>query len=81
LDQALDTLAYFGPEVTVVSLGIDTYAKDPLGDFALTTPVYAECGRRLAAATQRAVILQEGGYFLPDLGENVRQFLLGVGSP
>ena len=61
-------------------VGIDTYTDDPLGDFNLTTAVYAECGKRVSTVVGRGVILQEGGYFLPRLGENVRQFLLGVES-
>ena len=35
--------------VVVVSLGFDTYGLDPIGDFALTTDVYHEVGRRVAA--------------------------------
>jgi acetoin utilization deacetylase AcuC-like enzyme len=77
LDDALEVIHTCAPEITVVSLGMDTYAHDPLGDFALTTTVYAECGRRIAADAQKLVVLQEGGYYLPHLGENVRQFLLG----
>ena len=38
----------------VVSLGFDTYGQDPIGDFALTTDVYHEVGRRAAAARQAA---------------------------
>lgn len=78
LDQALEALIAFAPALTVVSLGIDTYAQDPLGDFTLTTPVYHAIGGRIASAVKRLVILQEGGYFLPDLGENVHQFLRGA---
>jgi acetoin utilization deacetylase AcuC-like enzyme len=78
LEAGLDTLTRFGPSVVVVSFGVDTYGRDPLGDFALTTEVYARCGRRVAEAARRLVIVQEGGYYLPDLGENVRQFLLGI---
>jgi acetoin utilization deacetylase AcuC-like enzyme len=77
LDQALEVVSRFAPTVTIVSFGLDTYVHDPLGDFALTTPVYAECGRRLSAVAPKMVVLQEGGYYLPDLGENVREFLLG----
>ncbi|MBV9134714.1 MAG: histone deacetylase family protein [Chloroflexi bacterium] len=78
LDLGLDALTRYAPSVTVVSLGMDTYVHDPLGDFALTTPVYAECARRIAAIASKLVVLQEGGYYLPDLGENVRQFLQGL---
>jgi acetoin utilization deacetylase AcuC-like enzyme len=80
LDRALEALVAFGPSATVVSLGLDTYARDPLGDFSLTTPVYYESGRRVSAASDRLVILQEGGYYLPELGENVRQWLRGAAS-
>lgn len=80
LDQALEVVSRFAPTVTIVSFGLDTYIHDPLGDFALTTPVYAECGRRLSAAAPKMVVLQEGGYYLPDLGENVREFLVGCRS-
>ena len=56
--------------IIVVSLGFDTYGHDPIGDFALTTAVYHECGRRAAALGRRLVILQEGGYYRPALGAN-----------
>jgi acetoin utilization deacetylase AcuC-like enzyme len=62
----------------VVSLGIDTYGRDPIGDFALTTSAYHEIGRRAGSTGRRLVILQEGGYFIDDLGENVRQWLAGA---
>jgi acetoin utilization deacetylase AcuC-like enzyme len=80
LDLALETLTRYAPVLTLVSLGIDTYVHDPLGDFALTTPVYRACGRRVASAARRVIVLQEGGYYLPDLGDNVREFLLGCAS-
>jgi acetoin utilization deacetylase AcuC-like enzyme len=80
LEHALEAVTKFAPEVTVVSLGLDSYGKDPLGDFALTRDVYARCGQRIAAASQRVLVLQEGGYYLPELGDNVRQFLLGASS-
>jgi acetoin utilization deacetylase AcuC-like enzyme len=62
----------------VVSLGLDTYRLDPIGSFALTTDVYHEIGRRTAALGRRLVILQEGGYHRPSLGENARAWLRGA---
>ena len=67
LDRALD--ADRGPRrapCVVVSLGFDTYGQDPIGDFALTTDGLPRDGRRVAALGRRLVILQEGGYHLPD---------------
>jgi acetoin utilization deacetylase AcuC-like enzyme len=78
LDRALEAVASFGGTTVVVSLGLDTYRDDPIGDFALTTTVYHEVGRRVAGLGRRLLILQEGGYHLPSLGENVRAWLRGV---
>jgi acetoin utilization deacetylase AcuC-like enzyme len=78
LEPALARVAEFGGSTLVVSLGLDTYVEDPLCDFKLTTSVYHEVGRRVAALGRRLVVLQEGGYFLPRLGENARQWLLGA---
>ncbi len=61
-----------------MSLGFDTFALDPIGDFALSTPAYHEIGRRVAALGRRLVILQEGGYHRPTLGENARAWLRGA---
>jgi acetoin utilization deacetylase AcuC-like enzyme len=78
LERAVDAIAATPGSVIVVSLGFDTYGHDPIGDFALTTDVYHEVGRRVAALGRRLVILQEGGYHRPSLGENARTWLRGA---
>jgi acetoin utilization deacetylase AcuC-like enzyme len=78
LDRGLEQIAGFGGSVVVVSLGFDTYGQDPIADLALSTPVYHEVGARVAALERRLVIVQEGGYDVPHLGENCRQWLRGV---
>jgi acetoin utilization deacetylase AcuC-like enzyme len=78
LDRGLEAIADADGDVVVVSLGFDTYGHDPIGDFALTTAVYHECGRRVAALGRRLVILQEGGYHRPSLGANARAWLRGA---
>jgi len=78
LDRALEAIAGTGGSVVVVSLGFDTFALDPIGDLAVTTAGYHAIGRRVAALGRRLVILQEGGYHRPSLGENARAWLRGV---
>ncbi len=78
LDVGLDRIVGEPGSVMVVSLGFDTYGRDPIGDCSLTTDVYHEVGRRVAAAGKRLVILQEGGYYLPALGDNARTWLRGA---
>jgi acetoin utilization deacetylase AcuC-like enzyme len=77
-DRALEAILEVPGSVIVVSLGFDTYGLDPIGDFALTTEVYHEVGRRTAATGRRLVVLQEGGYHRPSLGENARAWLRGA---
>jgi acetoin utilization deacetylase AcuC-like enzyme len=82
LDRALDWIASSPGDIVVVSLGLDTYEKDPIGDLALTTAGYHEMGRRVAGLGRRLVILQEGGYHLGDLGRNAVAWLRGAsGDP
>jgi hypothetical protein len=45
--------------------------------FALTTRVYDDVGRRVASLGRWTVILQEGGYVVSRLGENVSHWLRG----
>ncbi|MEO8570690.1 MAG: histone deacetylase family protein, partial [Chloroflexota bacterium] len=78
LERALDAVGGAAGSVVVVSLGFDTYGLDPIGDFALTTEVYHEVGRRTASLGRRLVILQEGGYHRPSLGANARAWLRGA---
>jgi acetoin utilization deacetylase AcuC-like enzyme len=66
----------------VVSLGVDTYAGDPMCDLAVTTDGFARCGRAVAALGRPLVVLQEGGYADDALGANVAAWLTGaVSSP
>jgi acetoin utilization deacetylase AcuC-like enzyme len=80
VERALEAIDEVPGTVVVVSLGFDTYGLDPIGTFALTTDVYHEIGRRTAALGRRLVILQEGGYHRPSLGENARAWLRGADS-
>ncbi|HEV2007044.1 MAG TPA: histone deacetylase family protein [Candidatus Limnocylindrales bacterium] len=78
LDRALEAIEATAGRFVVVSLGFDTYVDDPICDLALTTPVYHEIGRRVAALGRQLVILQEGGYHLPSLGPNAVGWLRGA---
>jgi acetoin utilization deacetylase AcuC-like enzyme len=64
------------------SPGFDTYGQDPIADFALTTrrlPRGWPAGASLGLPT---LVLPEGVYFVPKLGENARTWLRGLlGGP
>ena len=54
LDRALTAVDGFGPDVVVVSLGVDTYVADPMCDLALTTDGFGRMGAAVAALGHRS---------------------------
>jgi acetoin utilization deacetylase AcuC-like enzyme len=81
LAQALEHVDAFDPAVIVVSLGVDTHEHDPLGTFKVATESFETHGRLVAELGKPLVIVQEGGYHVPSLGDNVRNWLVGVSEP
>ncbi|MET1232513.1 MAG: histone deacetylase family protein [Candidatus Limnocylindrales bacterium] len=77
LAAAIERIADLGAATLVVSLGMDTYALDPIGGFKLTAVGYQAMGRRVADLGLPTIILQEGGYHVGDLGTNVVAWLRG----
>lgn len=77
LQQALQGIAEFGAQALVVSLGVDTFAGDPMGGFTLKTPDYLQVGETLAKANLPTVFVFEGGYALAEVGVNTVNILQG----
>jgi acetoin utilization deacetylase AcuC-like enzyme len=77
LDAAIDAVARFGPDALVVSLGVDTFAGDPISPFALGGEHFPLIGQRIAALRVPTVLVQEGGYAVADIGANVVGVLTG----
>ena len=76
--EALPAIEAFRPGFLVVSAGQDTYARDPMGGFALEEPDFAELGEELGRLRIPTVVVQEGGYCVEALGGLVRAFLSGL---
>ncbi len=69
LKFAIGALKHVGPDVVVVSLGLDTYIEDPLASFQLKAADYLRMGARLAELHKPTLFLFEGGYCFDALGE------------
>jgi acetoin utilization deacetylase AcuC-like enzyme len=80
LTAACDKVMGYGPDLVVLSLGLDTFVDDPLGDLAMTSDGFEAAGAMVAAMGIPTVVLQEGGYAVDDLGENARRWLRGVSA-
>jgi len=71
LDVALEAIGRFAPDALVVSLGVDTFERDPISGFKLATGHYPLIGSRLAGLGLPTVLVQEGGYAVAEIGANV----------
>jgi acetoin utilization deacetylase AcuC-like enzyme len=77
LDQGCGLVADYRPDVLVVSLGVDTFERDPISQFRLKSEHYPEIGRRIAALDLPTLFVMEGGYAVEEIGVNAVGVLTG----
>jgi len=70
LEVALAAITRFGAQALVVSLGVDTFALDPISGFALQSEDYLRMGERIAKLSLPTVLVFEGGYAVDAVGVN-----------
>jgi acetoin utilization deacetylase AcuC-like enzyme len=79
LERGLEAIRAFDPDAPLVlSLGFDTFERDPIADLALRTADYAAIGSQIASLGMPVVALQEGGYAIDAIGANAVSFLGGL---
>jgi len=77
LEDACQKLAAYAPDVVVVSLGVDTFEKDPISQFKLTSADYPKIGARIAKLGLPSLFVMEGGYAVDEIGINAVGVLTG----
>jgi acetoin utilization deacetylase AcuC-like enzyme len=77
LESACLKIAMSNPQALVVSLGVDTFAGDPLSKFAVSTADFLRIGERIAYLNLPTCFVLEGGYAVDELGINVVNVLEG----
>jgi len=70
LGAAIARVKDFGPDVVLVSLGLDTFEGDPICRFKLKTEDYKRMGDMLRTLDKPTLFVFEGGYNLDALAEN-----------
>jgi acetoin utilization deacetylase AcuC-like enzyme len=75
LEQALEVIGKYAPRYLIVSAGLDIAAGDAVGSFRITPGGFREIGRHIRRLGIPTLVVQEGGYLLDRLGENVVAFL------
>jgi acetoin utilization deacetylase AcuC-like enzyme len=79
LGTALDRITLWGADTLVLALGLDAFIGDPFAGLAVTTEGFARIGAAVAALGLPTVIVQEGGYLCPELGDNLAAVLGAFG--
>ncbi len=77
LDDALARIAAYAPDILVVSLGVDTFEKDPISAFRLRSHDYPHIGARIAGLDLPTLFVMEGGYAVAEIGVNAVGVLTG----
>lgn len=77
LEAGYAKVAAYAPDVLVVSLGVDTFEKDPISQFKLRSEDYPRIGRRIAKLGLPTLFVMEGGYAVDEIGVNAVGVLTG----
>ena len=77
LDRGCALVADHAPDVLVVSLGVDTFERDPISHFRLASDDYPKIGRRIAELGLPTLFVMEGGYAVEEIGVNAVGVLTG----
>lgn len=81
LPEALARIRSFCADVLVVALGLDAFAGDPLAGLGVTTAGFGRIAAAVAGLELPTLLVQEGGYLCPALGENLASFLAAFDDP
>ena len=77
LEVACQRVQQQGVDALVVSLGLDTFAGDPISTFKLQSSDYLRLGARLQRLGCPSLFVLEGGYAAAELGSNAANVLDG----
>lgn len=80
LDTAANKILEFGAQALIVATGFDTFKDDPLSCFKLNSSSYYTIGTAIRSLKLPTLFVQEGGYLVTALRENVRQLITGFES-
>jgi acetoin utilization deacetylase AcuC-like enzyme len=77
VETGLEAIRRFDPSVLLVSLGFDAHVGDPTANLAVTSEGFYVIGQRIAGLGLPTLLIQEGGYIVEKLSENLTAFLTG----
>jgi len=80
LNTAVEKIKNVGAEYVLVSMGFDTFEKDPMQVFLIRREDYKQMGTVLKNLGLPTLFCLEGGYCVEELGQNVEALIQGFES-
>ena len=77
LDDAIEKIQSYKPDALLISLGVDTYEKDPISFFKLKSDDFFDVGKKIASCDLPTLFVMEGGYAIKEIGLNTVNVLKG----
>ncbi|MFK7854124.1 MAG: histone deacetylase family protein [Granulosicoccus sp.] len=77
LADSIERIKAYAPDALVVSLGVDTFEKDPISFFKLRSEDFTHYGALLGSLRLPTTFVMEGGYAVEEIGVNTSNVLLG----
>jgi len=77
MDDAIKRIEAYSPDALVVSLGVDTFERDPISFFRLKSDDFTDYGGRIAKLKLPTLFCMEGGYAVEEIGINTVNVLEG----
>ncbi len=77
MDDAIKGIEAYSPDALVVSLGVDTFERDPISFFRLKSDDFTDYGGRIARLKLPTLFCMEGGYAVEEIGINTVNVLEG----
>ncbi|HEY2616531.1 MAG TPA: histone deacetylase family protein [Acetobacteraceae bacterium] len=77
VDAGLSAIRKFGASALIVSLGFDAHVGDPTANLAVTGEGFRAIGQHIGSLGLPTLLVQEGGYIVEKLGDNLTAFLGG----
>lgn len=78
LDEAMVAIRLFQPDALILTLGFDIYKDDPQAKVSVSSEGFCRLSTHTRHLGLPTLVVQEGGYDLDTLSENVQQFFKGL---
>ncbi|QSP95318.1 histone deacetylase family protein [Marinobacter salinisoli] len=78
LEESLAAIRLFQPDALILALGFDVYKNDPQAKVSVSSEGFRRLSTQIDHLGLPTLVVQEGGYDLDALNENVQQFFRGM---